>query len=229
MTLANTLAEARATWRRGFTPEQVRTMDYAAQWLAQSGVEGGALRDGELAPEFTLADANGRVVRLIDRLDRGPVVLTFTCGPWCPLCAAVLAAYAPLAPLIAEQSATLLAISPVQDRTDPTAAADTFEGLTRLSDPGAKVCQLFGLRYPVPGPLQAVYRARGIDLMDRNGGPTAFLPIPASYVIDPGGMAVAAFVCPDHRECAEPEAIVAAVGAVEGKREGDRRAIGHAR
>lgn len=41
MTLADTLAEARTTWRRGFTPEQVRTMDYAAQWLAQSGVEEG--------------------------------------------------------------------------------------------------------------------------------------------------------------------------------------------
>lgn len=229
MTLADTLAEARTTWRRGFTPEQVRTMDYAAQWLAQSGVEGGALRSGELAPEFTLADTNGRVVRLIDRLDRGPVVLTFTCGPWCRLCAAVLAAYAPLAPTIAASGATLLAISPVLAQTDPLATADAFEGLTQLSDPGAKVCQLFGLRYPVPGPLQAIYRARGIDLMDRNGGHTAFLPIPASYVIDQGGMAVAAFVCPDHRDCAEPEAIVAAVRAVEGKREDDRRAHGHAR
>ncbi|HOT81960.1 MAG TPA: peroxiredoxin-like family protein [Candidatus Defluviicoccus seviourii] len=228
MTLADTLAEARTTWRRGFTPEQVRTMDYAAQWLAQSGVEGGALRSGELTPEFTLADTNGRVVRLIDRLDRGPVVLTFTCGSWCPLCAAVLAAYAPLAPLIAASGATLLAISPMLAQSDPLAVADAFEGLTRLSDPGAKVCQLFGLRYPVPGPLQAVYRARGIDLTDRNGGPTAFLPIPASYVIDQSGMAAAAFVCPNHRDCAEPEAIVAAVGAVERKREDDRRALGHA-
>lgn len=229
MTLADTLAEARATWRRGFTPEQVRTMDYAAQWLEQSGVEGGALRGGELTPEFTLADTIGRVVRLFDRLDRGPVVLTFTCGPWCPLCAAVLAAYAPLAPLIAASGATLLAISPVQAETDPLAAADAFDGLTQLSDPGAKVCQLFGLRYPVPGPLQAVYRARGIDLKDRNGGHTAFLPIPATYVIDQGGMVVAAFVCPDHRDCAEPEAIVAAVGSVEGKREDDRRTLGQAR
>ncbi len=228
MTLADTLAEARATWRRGFTPEQVRTMDYAAQWLEQSGVEGGALRSGELTPEFTLADTNGQVVRLIDRLDRGPVVLTFTCGPWCPLCASVLAAYAPLAPLIAASGATLLAISPVLAPTDPLAAANAFEGLTHLSDPGAKVCQLFGLRYPVPGPLQAVYRARGIDLIDRAGGHTAFLPIPASYVIDQGGMAVAAFVCPDHRDCAEPEAIVAAVSAVEVKREDDRRTLGHA-
>lgn len=218
MTLAKTLADARATWRRGFTPEQVRTMDYAAQWLEQSGVAAGALRGGELTPEFTLADLTGRVVHLSDRLDRGPVVVTFTCGRWCPLCAAVLAAYAPLAPVIAEWGASLLAISPQQAETDPPADADAFQELTRLSDPGAKVCKLFGLRYPVPGPLQAVYRARGIDVMDRNGGHAAFLPIPATYVIDPGGMVAAAFVSPDHRHHAEPEAIVAAIRTLGEKR-----------
>jgi peroxiredoxin len=225
MTLANTLAATRATWRRGFTPEQLRTMDYAAKWLDQSGVEAGALRGGELTPEFTLAGATGREVRLMDRLDHGPVVLTFCCGSWCPLCAAVLATYARLAPLIAASSATLLAISPEQAQTDRQSGA-AVQGLTCLSDPGAKVCQLFGLRYPVPGPLQAVYRARGIDLMERNGGQAAFLPIPSSYVIDPGGVVAAAFVCPDHRHHAEPEAIVAAVGAVAGKRADDRQALG---
>lgn len=213
MTLANTLADARAAWRRGFTPEQVRTIDYAAQWLDQSGVEAGALRGGEVTPEFTLADVTGRVLRLSDRLDRGPVVLSFVCGRWCPLCAAVLAAYAPLAPVIAASGGTLLAISPEQAQTG-SAEGTTADELTRLSDPGAKVCRLFGLRYPVPGPLQAVYRARGIDLNDRNGGAVAFLPIPATYVIDPGGMVAAAFVCRDHRHHAEPEAVVAAIRAV---------------
>lgn len=217
MTLVNSVAAARATWRHAFTPEQLRTMDYAAQWLEQSGVEAGALRAGELTPEFALADATGRVVRLIDRLDRGPVVLTFVCGRWCPLCAAVLAAYARLAPLIAASGATLLAISPEQAQRDPPTAGTAADGLTCLSDPGAKVCRLFGLRYPVPGPLQAVYRARGIDLMERNGGQAAFLPIPSSYVIDPGGVVAAAFVCSDHRHHAEPEAIVSAIYACGAK------------
>lgn len=211
MTLANTLADARATWRRGFTPAQVRTMDYAQRWLEQSGVVAGALRGGELAPEFTLTDTTGRLIRLSDRLDHGCVVLTFTCGRWCPLCAAVLAAYAPLAPVVREAGGTLLAISPEQSRVEPPSAGASMQGLTRLSDPGAKVCKLFGVRYPVPGLLQAVFRGRGIDLMARNGGNWAFLPIPSTYVIDPGGMVAAAFVCPDHCDCAEPEAIVAAI------------------
>lgn len=218
MTLANTLADARAAWRRGFTPEQVRTMDYAAQWLDLSGVEAGALRDGELTPEFTLADAMGRVVRLSDRLDRGPVVLTFACGRWCPLCATVLAAYAPLAPVVVEAGGTLLAISPEQAQRDPPTAGTAGERLTCLSDPGAKVCRLFGLRYPVPGPLQAVYRARGIDLAACNGDQGAFLPIPATYVVGCTGLVTAAFIAPDHRDFAEPEAIVAAVRALNKKR-----------
>lgn len=213
MTLADTVAEARAAWRRGFTPDQLRTMDYAAQWLDQSGVEAAALRIGELTPEFTLADTTGRVVRLSDRLDHGPVVLTFVCGRWCPLCAAVLDAYAPLSPILADAGGTLLAISPEHVQTDRSTADPAAPRLTHLSDPGAKVCQLFGLRYPVPGPLQAVYRARGIDLNDRTGGAVAFLPIPSTYVIDPAGMVAAAFVCRDHRHHAEPDAIVEAIRA----------------
>lgn len=220
MTLANRVAEARAAWRRGFTPEQVRTIDYAARWLDQSGVEAGALRAGEVTPEFTLAETTGRVVRLSDRLDHGPVVLTFSCGRWCPLCETVLAAYAATTPVIAASGATLLTISleQVQTTDRPTEGAADMPGLTRLSDPGAKVCRLFGLRYPVPGPLQAVYRARGIDLMDRNGGHAAFLPIPATYVINSSGMVAAAFVSPDHRHHAESEAIVAAIRTLGEKR-----------
>ena len=41
---------------------------------------------GDRAPDFTLPNATGEPVRLAARLARGPVVLSFYRGEWCPFC-----------------------------------------------------------------------------------------------------------------------------------------------
>ena len=41
---------------------------------------------GDRAPDFTLPNATGESVRLAARLARGPVVLSFYRGEWCPFC-----------------------------------------------------------------------------------------------------------------------------------------------
>ena len=41
---------------------------------------------GETAPDFTLPNANGKPVSLDEALARGPVVVVFYRGTWCPFC-----------------------------------------------------------------------------------------------------------------------------------------------
>ena len=45
-----------------------------------------ALAVGDRAADFELPNAHGRRIRLADQLERGPVVLTFYSGVWCPFC-----------------------------------------------------------------------------------------------------------------------------------------------
>ena len=45
-----------------------------------------ALRVGDQAPGFNAKDANGRPVELRQLLKKGPVVLYFYRGQWCPYC-----------------------------------------------------------------------------------------------------------------------------------------------
>src|SRR4051794_12798130 len=51
----------------------------------ESGIDFG-LKDGDKAPNFTLANPLGEQVSLYDELEKGPVVLTFYRGSWCPYC-----------------------------------------------------------------------------------------------------------------------------------------------
>ena len=214
MTLFEQLAAADAAGRGTLTAEQIRILDYAPRWLSQSGIEAGALRSGELAPDFALSAAGAPIVRLGELLDRGPAVVVFFCGDWCPLCATVLAAYAGIAPELAVAGGSMVAIAPQMHDPDRPPPRGPRSLPLRLDDPGGKVCRLFGLRYVLPASLEAVYRARGIDVAACNGGHGAFLPIPAIYVIDRTGMVAAAVVTPDHLRHAEPGAIVAAVRAL---------------
>jgi peroxiredoxin len=51
-----------------------------------AGTIDAALKVGELAPEFTLPDAFGKPVSFSALLARGPVVISFYRGEWCPFC-----------------------------------------------------------------------------------------------------------------------------------------------
>lgn len=58
----------------------------------ESGIVFG-LEEGNKAPNFTLASPLGEQVNLYDELVKGPVVLTFYRGSWCPFCNIQLRAY----------------------------------------------------------------------------------------------------------------------------------------
>jgi peroxiredoxin len=45
-----------------------------------------AKNNGDSAPNFSLKNATGKEVQLSDCLKRGPVVLTWYRGGWCPYC-----------------------------------------------------------------------------------------------------------------------------------------------
>ena len=59
-----------------------------------------------------LPSAEGELLSLADFLVRGPVIVSFFRGEWCPFCRLMLAALTEALPQISAAGATLLALTP---------------------------------------------------------------------------------------------------------------------
>jgi thiol-disulfide isomerase/thioredoxin len=92
--------------------EALDTMHRATAELIASGQAQRARKAGDVAPEFTLTDPDGKPVSSRDLLAKGPLVVSFYRGVWCPYCNLELQALQEALPEIAARGASLVAISP---------------------------------------------------------------------------------------------------------------------
>jgi hypothetical protein len=82
MSLQEALREFKAGVVAKLPAEDVALMDEATEELIRSGIAAKAKRVGEMAPDFTLPNTSGELVKLSDLLAQGPVVVTFYRGTW---------------------------------------------------------------------------------------------------------------------------------------------------
>ncbi len=187
----------------------LNTMLDVTRRLVESGIADNSLKVGDKVPDFNLPNAAGEEVRLKQLLDKGPVILNFYRGGWCPYCNLELNAYQKRLPDINELGASLVSISPqTPDNSLSTAEKDDLK-FQVLSDVGNKVANQFGLVFKVPSELQEIYNNFGITLPKFNGDESWELPMPGTYVIDRDGTVSYAFADPDYTKRAEPDEVIA--------------------
>ncbi len=194
--------------------EKLVVMDGATDALRASGLAESSLAVGAHAPDFTLPDSTGEHVSLSSLLSRGPVVLAFYRGGWCPYCSTELRAYQARLAEISSLGATLVAVSP----QTPDNSLSTQEKLELafpvLSDTGNVVARSYGLVFSLPEELREIYAGFGLDLPAANGDDSFELPLPATYVIDTEGAVVWRYVDADYTKRAEPDDVIAALAAI---------------
>ena len=195
-------------------PEVVAVMHRATADLTASGQAGRALKAGDRAPDFTLPDGDGNSVSSRDRLARGPLVVTFFRGVWCPYCNMDLKAVEAAAPAIRDLGAELVAISPQTAANIRKAQRDNALSFPILRDHGNAVADRFGLRFRLPDDLITVYKGFGNDLAVANGEPSWTLPMPARFVIAPDGLIAYAEVNPDYTRRPDPSELIPALKAL---------------
>lgn len=173
------------------------------------------LKVGETAPGFSLMNARGETVSLADLLARGPVVLTFYRGAWCPYCNLQLRGLSESVPAISAAGAQLVAITPqTPDKSLEQVKKDGFP-FEILSDLDSEVMRAYGLLFEVLEQVSDVYRRNfDLDLAEYNGEGRYVLPVPATYVIDTDGVVRFAHADTDYRQRVEPVRILAAVEAL---------------
>src|SRR6516164_10883926 len=122
MSLKAQLDTCRRDYEANAEPHVVEAARRSLQALAETGLVAKAVKAGETAPRFRLRCGPGGFIDLSDLLDRGPVVVSFLWGDWCPFCVLELKALAAVHAEIERLGATLIVLSP-QMRAQSSAAA----------------------------------------------------------------------------------------------------------
>jgi peroxiredoxin len=209
MTLQDKLDAMREDFENGRFPlvptqAQLDTMNRATQSLTDGRQADKAMQAGDAAPEFTLQDADGNSVSSRALLTRGPLVVSFYRGVWCPYCNFDLQALEEVRSEIEARGASLAAISPQTPANSRKSQRDNTLGFPILSDAGSGVAAAFGLRFSLPEDLIEVYKQFGNDLAKINDDPSWVLPMPARYVIGTDGAIAYAEVNPDYTRRPDP-------------------------
>lgn len=150
---------------------------------------------GDKAPDFTLPNAQNKLVSLGQYLKSGPVILKFYRGEWCPICNLDLREIQSHLAQIKLFGASVLAISPQNPDHALTAKQKNELDFEVLSDCNQEVINSYNLQFD-PG---ADYHKRR-DLTLENGDNSRLLPVPATFIINQDFTIVAAHVEANYTE-----------------------------
>ncbi len=145
------------------------------------------LQKGEKAPLFTSIDQDGNAVSLQTILKKGPAVLVFYRGEWCPYCNKQLAQLQDSVSFITAKGATLIAISPETGDNVKKTIQKTGAAYPVLSDKGMTIMNEYKVTYAVDTAVVSKYKSYGIDFNVVNGSNGEHLPVPAVFIVDPNG------------------------------------------
>jgi peroxiredoxin len=178
--------------------------------LEKQGAGAMAPVPGDVMPAFLLPDDGGKLVSLADVLQRGPAVITFQRGHWCPYCRLNAIGIVEAQPEIATLGGQVVVIMPERRKfakAMKTAVGATFPFLTDMDNGyalslnlaiwvGAEMERLMGL---------------GLDLPNYQGNSSWFLPIPATFIVGRDGIITDRFVDPDYRRRMDIDDLIAAL------------------
>lgn len=197
MDLESALNEHRVARLHASAATQTAAEVRALEALRAAGVESRALRVGERAPPFRLADVHDHAATLDDLAAGGHALLLFVCAGPCEFCVLTLAAYGERAPRFRALRTRVVAICPVpvaalQERWLPAPGV-------LLSDPDRHVSRAYGLVVD--------------ELAPSDGGAETLhaRPLAAAFLVDADGSIQRAAVEVDFRRREDPDHVLAAL------------------
>ena len=159
-----------------------------ANQLAETHTNPLKLKVGDHAPTFSLSNAKNNVVGLTECLAKGPVVLVFYRGTWCPYCNLQLKTYQDILPELKKAGANFIAISPQTPDNSLSIKEKNELKFEVLSDPGNMISRKYTTVFKNgDAPVQAMQEL-DIDFNSFYADDSGELPVPAVFVLDQQGI-----------------------------------------
>jgi len=175
--------------------------------FADSDLEG-SLSVGEIAADFSLPNPDGKNISLYEELAKGPVVVSFYRGGWCPVCNRQLQEFQVNLSKIEDAGAKLIAISPETPSNSEKTAVKNLLKFEVLSDNGNELARKYGIIWQVPesdreGFSEWLKSTTGQTLEEFNNHEGYELPVPATFVIGKDKIVKYAFKDIDYKKRAD--------------------------
>ena len=176
-------------------------MVYCAFAFAQSEtVYPEGLKVGDTAPDFKVKDTDGKEISLKKALKKGPVVMLFYRGQWCPYCNKQLSHFNDSLAMITAKGASVLAITPETPENVKKTIEKTKSTFPIVEDEGLAIMKMYKVNFAVDEKTITKYKGYGIDFDKANGANGANLPVPATYVIGKDGKIKYVFFNTDYKK-----------------------------
>lgn len=188
----------------GLSPEERKSLFQAAkERLQEKKLEEKVPKVGEKFPDLIL---DGKKVSAW--LKKGPLVITFYRGGWCPYCVKQLKEINSSIKEIDNGNSHLIALSPEQQKEVEKTKRKNNLNFTLLSDPQNTLAKTLNLTYKVEPAVAEEYKALGIDLALSQGNENYELPMPATFVIGKNQIIAFSFADSDYTKRASTEEII---------------------
>lgn len=159
-----------------------------------------SLNIGDQAFLFSAKDQNGQMVNLSKQLEKGPVVLFFYRGSWCPYCNKQMKEIADSIGLIKAKGATVIAITPETTASMQKIINKTNPDFSLLHDEQYQIMKGYKVNFDVDANTINRYQAMNLSLSETNGNADVKLPVPATYIIGKDGKIKFAYFNKDYRK-----------------------------
>ncbi len=166
---------------------------------------------GSVAPDFNGMDAAGRPVELRQLLKKGPVVLYFYRGQWCPYCNQQLSQLQDSLQLLTAKGAQIVVVTPETLENIDKTVEKTKAAFPIVHDQNFAIMTAYHVAFTVPPATVLKYRSFGVDLQKANAASTDVLPVPATYVIGRDGRIRFTYFNTDYRQRVSVHRIAAAL------------------
>ena len=197
---------------RTHKPWYAEAIDDFAGRLRQVQVGSDAPKVGEPMPPFMLPDHEGQLVSLDQVLARGPAVIAFHRGHWCPFCRLSMIALAEIEQQL--KPAQIVAISTETQRYTRMLREQTGAMFPVLTDMDGAYAMSLSIAVMLDDKLANMISEAGWDVPLYQGGKEWLLPIPAVFVVKQDGTIAARHIDPDYRQRMEIDELLRCVSAI---------------
>lgn len=153
------------------------------------------------APDFKVKDQSGVEVSLKELRKKGPVVLLFYRGNWCPYCSKELTRFQDSLQLITAKGASVIAITPEASEGVNKTIEKTKAVFPIIHDEEMKISKQYKVAYEVDERTAGRYKSFGTDLLAINQQKLkAWLPVPAVYIVNKDGAVTYRYFNEDYKK-----------------------------
>lgn len=204
MSLASQLLAVQSNFEEKAPPSVVGPITDANKNFQNTYQTSNAIQVGDSFPSFSLPNQVGEQVAMAELLTKGPLLITFYRGEWCPFCNLALHAMQKHLSEFQSKGVTLVAISPELPNQSLSTVEKHALQFPVLSDAHNELAKQLGILFAHPDTLRPVFKQFGHDLETRNGDDSFEVPLPASFLVGKNGIVVNSFINPDWTKRLEP-------------------------